>query len=95
MAAPDSELQALLGALPSGLSVGAAQALTVPAVQSAIRLISEAAACLELKVMRRIGGTEAEAPEHPTARLLADRPNDWTPRFEFIRDMVDLFGMGD
>lgn len=88
MAAPDSELQALLGALPSGLSVGAAQALTVPAVQSAIRLISEAAACLELKVMRRIGSTEAEAPDHPTARLLADRPNDWTPRFEFIRDMV-------
>ncbi len=88
MVAPDSELQALLGALPSGLSVGAVQAFTVPAAQSAIRLISEAAACLELKVMRRIGGTEAEAPEHPTARLLADRPNDWTPRFEFIRDMV-------
>ncbi|MCK0207519.1 phage portal protein [Starkeya koreensis] len=88
MAAADSELLAQLGALPSGLSVGAAQAMTVPAAQSAIRLISEAAACLELKVMRRIGSTEAEAPEHPTARLLADRPNDWTPRFEFIRDMV-------
>lgn len=88
LAAPDSELQALLGALPSGLSVGAAQALTVPAAQSAIRLISEPAACLELRVMHRIGGTEAEAPEHPAARLLADRPNDWTSRFEFIRDMV-------
>ncbi|CAA0095120.1 Uncharacterised protein [Starkeya nomas] len=88
LAAPDSELQALLGTPPSGLSVGAAQALTVPAAQSAIRLISEPAACLELKVMHRIGGTEAEAPEHPAARLLADRPNDWTSRFEFIRDMV-------
>ena len=88
LAAPDGELQALFGALPSGLSVGAAQALTVPAVQSAIRLISEAAACLELKVMRRVGETERGAPEHPAARLLADRPNDWTDSFSFVRDML-------
>lgn len=88
LAAPDGELQALFGALPSGLSVGAAQALTVPAVQSAIRLISEAAACLDLKVMRRVGETESEAPEHPAARLLADRPNDWTDSFSFVRDML-------
>ncbi|WP_091436120.1 phage portal protein [Ancylobacter rudongensis] len=88
MAAPDSELQAMFGALPSGLSVGAAQALTVPAVQSAIRLISEAAACLDLKVMRRVGDAEVEAPDHPVARLLADRPNDWTSAFDIVRDMI-------
>lgn len=78
----------MFGALPSGLSVGAAQALTVPAVQSAIRLISEAAACLDLKVMRRVGDAEVEAPDHPVARLLADRPNDWTSAFDIVRDMI-------
>lgn len=88
LAAPDSELLAAFGALPSGLSVGAAQALTVPAVQSAIRLISEAVGCLDLKVMRRVGGTEAEASDHPVAKLLADRPNEWTDTYDFIRDMV-------
>ncbi len=85
---PDSELLAAFGALPSGLSVGAAQALTVPAVQSAIRLISEAVGCLDLKVLRRVGDTEAEASDHPVAKLLADRPNDWTDTYSLIRDMV-------
>ncbi|QIB32689.1 phage portal protein [Ancylobacter pratisalsi] len=88
LAAPDAELQAVFGALPSGLSVGAAQALTVPAVASAIRLLSEASACLDLKVMRRVGGTDTEASDHPVAQLFADRPNDWTGTFDFIRDMV-------
>lgn len=88
LAVPDSELLAAFGALPSGLSVGAAQALTVPAVQSAIRLISEAVGCLDLKVLRRVGDTEAEASDHPVAKLLADRPNDWTDTYSLIRDMV-------
>ncbi len=88
LAAPDAELAALFGAAPSGLGVGAAQALTVPAVQSAIRLISEAAATLDLKVVHRVGGVDTDAPEHPVAELLADRPNDWTDAFSFIRDMV-------
>ncbi|WP_245261685.1 phage portal protein [Ancylobacter sp. FA202] len=88
LAAPDADLQAIFGALPSGLSVGAAQALTVPAVASAIRLLSEAAACLDLKIMRRVGGAEVDASDHPVAALLAARPNDWTCSFEFVRDMI-------
>ncbi|WAC25740.1 phage portal protein [Ancylobacter sp. SL191] len=88
LSAPDAELQAVFGALPSGLSVGMAQALTVPAVQSAIRLISEAAACLELKVMRRVGDTLTDAPDHPVAKLLGNRPNDWCDTFSLVRDMV-------
>ncbi|WP_018391063.1 phage portal protein [Ancylobacter sp. FA202] len=88
LSAPDAELQALFGALPSGLSVGAAQALTVPAVASAIRLLSEATACLDLKVVRRVGDADAVASDHPVAQLLADRPNDWTCSYEFVRDMV-------
>lgn len=88
LSAPDSELQALFGALPSGLSVGAAQAMTVPAVASAIRLLSEAAACLDIRIERRGGGAWTEAPDHPAAALLAERPNDWTCTYEFARDMV-------
>lgn len=88
LAAPDAELQAIFGALPSGLSVGAAQALTVPAVASAIRLISEAAACLGVRIERRVDGVWTEAAEHPVAALLADRPNDWTDGFSLVRDMV-------
>lgn len=88
LSAPDAELSALFGAAPSGLGVGAAQALTVPAVQSAIRLLSEAAACLDLRVERRVDGAWTEAPDHPAAILLADRPNDWTDNLSFVRDMV-------
>ena len=88
LAAPDAELLGVFGAAPSGLGVGAGQALTVPAVQSAIRLISDAAAGLDLKVMRRVGATESEATDHPVAKLLADRPNDWSDLFSFVRDMV-------
>ncbi|MDQ0347851.1 phage portal protein [Ancylobacter vacuolatus] len=88
LSAPDAELQAVFGALPSGLGVGTAQALTVPAVQSAIRLLSEASACLDLRVERRVGGAWIEAPEHPAAALLGSQPNDWQSSYELIRDMV-------
>jgi len=88
LSAPDADLMAMFGATPSGLSVGAAQALTVPAVQSAIRLISEAAACLDIAVERRVDDVWTAAPDHPVAALLDDRPNEWTGTFELVRDMV-------
>lgn len=88
LSAPDAELGELFGISTSGLGVGSALALSVPAVQSAIRLLSEATACLEIRVERRIGGAWTEAAEHPAAALLGDQPNDWTDTFSFIRDMV-------
>ncbi|MFK8250652.1 phage portal protein [Ancylobacter terrae] len=88
LAEPSPELMALFGAPTGEFGVSAAQALSVPTVQSCIRLISEAAAALEVKVMRRMDGAEVEAPEHPAAKLLADGPNEWTDRFSFVRDMV-------
>lgn len=87
LASPDSELLALFGAstpTASGVNVGPGTALQVPAVSAAVRAISEAVATLDAKVM--VG--KDEAPEHPAAILLRDRANDWTPGFEFIRDIV-------
>ncbi|MFT0862580.1 phage portal protein [Ancylobacter sp. G4_0304] len=95
LAAPEAQLAELFGAAPSGLAVGAAQALTVPAVQSAIRLIAEATACLDLKVMRRVGDTLVEASEHPVAKRLAEAPNDWSDWFSFLRDMVAAAQVSD
>ncbi|WP_024281217.1 phage portal protein [Xanthobacter sp. 126] len=91
LASPDSDLLALFSvpvATSSGVSVGPSSALQVPAVACAVRAISEAAATLDVKVMRRDGETEAEVADHPVAGLLRDRVNDWTPGAEFIRDIV-------
>ncbi|WGD32358.1 phage portal protein [Ancylobacter sp. WKF20] len=78
----------MFGISNGALSVSPEQALTLPAVQSAVRLLSEAAACLDLKVMRRVGNTDTEAADHPVVSLLTERPNDWTDAFTLVRDMV-------
>lgn len=91
LAVPDADLLALFGAsapTAAGVSVGPGSALQVPAVACAVRAISEAVATLDVKVMRRDGAAEVEAPEHPVAGLLRDRVNDWTAGFEFLRDLV-------
>lgn len=89
LANPSEEEYALLtgGAILG--SVSAATALSVPAVQSAVRVISEAAASLAIGVVSiAADGTETPAPDHPVAKLLADQPNDWTSTFDLIRDLV-------
>lgn len=91
LASPDGDLLALFGVsspTASGVNVGPGTALQVPAVSCAVRAISEAVATLDVKVMRREGETEVEASDHPVAGLLRDRVNDWTPGFEFVRDIV-------
>lgn len=91
LASPDAGLLALFGVpapTAAGVSVGPGSALTVPAVACAVRAISEAVATLDVKVVRRDGAAEAEVPDHPVAGLLRDRVNDWTPGFEFVRDIV-------
>lgn len=86
---PTAELLELFGAIPaSSVRVSHAEALTVPAVQAAVRLISEAAACLDIKVQRRVGTELVDAPNHPAWRILRDRANDWTAGYEFVRDLL-------
>jgi len=91
LAAPDGDLLAIFGAsapTAAGVSVGPSSALSVPAVSCAVRAISEAVATLDVKVMRREGEAEVEAPTHPVATMLRDRVNDWTSSFEFLRDLT-------
>lgn len=91
LAAHEADLQALFGAAvptAAGVSVGPGSALTVPAVNCAVRAISEAVATLDVRVVRRDGGAVTKVSDHPVAGLLRDRVNDWTPSFEFLRDLV-------
>lgn len=88
---PEDWLSDIFGAAPSsnGISISVDTALKVPAVSSAIRVISEAAATLDVSV-KTIGpdGAETADPAHPALPLLRDAANDWTSGFEFIRDLV-------
>lgn len=83
---PDDDaslLEAFTGSTP-GAGVNASNALTVPAVAAAVRLISEACATLDINIV------EGDTPiaDHPALGLLRGHVNDWTSGYEFIRDMV-------
>jgi HK97 family phage portal protein len=85
------EIEDLISAGPtaSGVEVSAESALKVPAVAAAIRIISEAAACMEVHVVQIAGdGTESRIPNHPVRRLLSGDVNDWTTGYELIRGLV-------
>mgnify|MGYP000536242706 CR=1 FL=1 len=88
---PSAELLAILGATASasGVVVSTAAALSVPAVQSAVRVVSESAAALTARVMRiEADGTETVDLAHPVQRLIDTQINDWSDWFTLIRDLV-------
>ncbi|WP_157944648.1 phage portal protein [Mangrovicella endophytica] len=76
------------GGAVADYAVTGRQALEVPAVSSAISLISGSIASLGILVEKRDGTTWTAAPEHPVARLLEDAPNDWSDTYTLIRDLV-------
>ncbi|MBN8998873.1 MAG: phage portal protein, partial [Rhizobiales bacterium] len=89
LATPDADLLSLFGAAPaSGYAVGLAAALTVPAVQSAIALISGSIAAFRPVVERRQGEAWVPDTAHPVAKLLDDQPNEWSSTFDLVRDLV-------
>lgn len=90
LSAPEDWLLELFGvSAATSVGVTASTALTVPAVASAVRVISEAAASLPVSVVEvNRDGTETVLPDHPIAIMLADHVNDWTSGYEFIRDLV-------
>lgn len=88
LAAPDGELLALFTGITPGAGISTATALTVPAVAAAVRVISEAAATLDIRVIRKEGDSEADDNDHPVAKLLHGDVNDWTSGYELIRDLV-------
>ncbi|MGO8202829.1 phage portal protein [Rhizobium ruizarguesonis] len=85
---PTAELLELFGAMPAGTSISNAEALSVPAVSAAVRIISEAAASLDLKLKRRVADAEEDVTDHPGLNLLTGQANGWTSGFELIRDLV-------
>ncbi|MGV8831248.1 MAG: phage portal protein [Devosia sp.] len=85
---PTEEELAIFTGATAGYGVSLHTALTVPAVQSSIRLICEAAASLEIRVERLSGNVWTTAPEHPVAKLLADQPNEWSSTFDLVRDLI-------
>jgi len=90
----DDQLLELIGAgvpTATGVAVSVENALSVPAVATAVRTISEAAASLKCKVVQiNDDRSETEVVGHPALKLLRDEANDWTSGFEFIRSiMVD------
>ena len=76
------------GTLGGSFAISAGEALQVPSVQLAIRLISEGVAALDRRVVRIEGGSEIDAPEHPATRFLTSYWNDWTSPFEGVRNLV-------
>lgn len=89
LAAPDDELREIFGSAPaSGYAAGLATALSVPAVQRAVALISGSIASFGLLVERRDGGEWRPDADHPVAKLLAVGPNDWTSTHELVRDLI-------
>lgn len=84
----------VLAALWSGASsipvtISGARALRVPAVANAVRVISEAAATLDIRIMeRREDGTEEEDRNHPIGVLLRGDVNPWSAGFDLIRDLA-------
>ncbi|MBN9334918.1 MAG: phage portal protein [Devosia sp.] len=77
------------GPTAAGVHVNIETALNAPAVAAAIRTISEAAACLDVHVVKiAADGTETRVPGHPVKKLLSGQANDWTSSFELIRSLV-------
>lgn len=70
----------LFGAFPTvaGPSINAATALRVPAVYSAIVLISGTIGSLPAKVFAEADSGKRTAKDHPAYRLVHDEANDWT-----------------
>lgn len=88
---PDGVLAALWSGIGSGsVAVTGAEALRTPAVAGAVRVISEAAASLDIRVMEiDTDGVETEDRQHPIGVLLrSDTVNPWTAGFDLIRDLT-------
>lgn len=86
----DGVLHALWSGMASGsVAVSGAAALRVPAVASCVRVISEAAASLPVRIMERgEDGSEVEDLNHPIGVMLRGDVNPWTSGFDLIRDMT-------
>ncbi|MCR5856566.1 phage portal protein [Mesorhizobium sp. J428] len=84
----DEELLIFTGAVPSAGLISRTEAMTVPAIQRAIALISGSIASFDVLVEKLDGATWSRDTDHPTAKLLAGAPNDWQSTHELLRDLI-------
>jgi HK97 family phage portal protein len=85
------------GSTLSGVAVSPDSALKVPAVNAAVRVISESVAALPLHLFKRSGDTKARDTDNPIYSLLHDRPNGWSSSFDLRQQLqtdVLLHGHG-
>lgn len=87
--APGPDVFALLGSNAGPPAVSGPAALRVPAVAAAVRVISEAAATLPIRVVRvDEAGTKTDATDHPAWPIVTGAANEWTAGWELVRDLV-------
>lgn len=88
LAQPEDWLSEMFGVVPTatGVSLSSEAALRVPAVSSAIRVISEAAASLDVTV--KSPDEKRVLTDDPAAALLTGEANEWTTGYELIRDLL-------
>ncbi len=84
----DEELLIFTGGVSVPGLISRTEAMTVPAVQRAIALISGSIASFDVLVEKLDGETWTRDTEHPTAKLLAGAPNDWQSTHELLRDLI-------
>jgi HK97 family phage portal protein len=92
LSAPDTWLTELFGAPAnnSGIAITPRIAMTCAPVACAVRSISESVAQLPVHVYQRgSDGAKERAEDHPAYTLLHDAANDWTPAFEFKRQLAE------
>lgn len=89
----------ILGDTPtqSGKVVTGQNALTIPAVLQAVRLISETVGSLPCKLYTETGAGKAQAKEHSAFRMVHSRANEWTSAGKLRQDLTAdalLYGGG-
>jgi HK97 family phage portal protein len=87
--ADNPSLASIFGVTPtaSGLTIGPQTALSVPAVNAAIRVIAESVAALPLHLFRRDGDVKAKDTAQSLYRLVHDEPNAWTSSYDLRLQM--------
>lgn len=95
----DPDIYPLFGITPtvSGMNVGGENAIRVPAVLQAVRLISETIGSLPCKLYHDLEQGKTQAKEHSAHRIVHNRANGWTSagqlRTELTRDAL-IYGGG-
>jgi HK97 family phage portal protein len=90
LASPDSWFSEIFGALPaaSGVTLGGAAALRVPAVRAAVMAIAETVATVPVKLFSREGDARNVASDHPAHTIVHSAWSPWCAAYEGKLDLT-------